>query len=487
MSSKDKFCPPLPAPTNPILTVSTESELRQLAHDAAPGTTILIKPGRYDLSSFIHIVNKDISLRGSTGDRNDVILDFGGKSSDNFGILVEADDTTIADLTIRNSSDHGISIQGVDRPTLYNLHVLDTFDQLIKVNPAADGSEDGLLACSRLEYTTTASDDYTNGISAHQAHRWVVRDNQWYRIRGINSTTGPTILFWSGSTDTIVERNLIVDSYRGIAFGNPSHNDIDHTGGIVRNNMIYFSQEHDVAIEMTHAQGWLVAYNTALLSNPNTGLTWGMEARYVDSQGTFAYNLTNMSIWADRDGAQGVVTGNLTSAQPSWFIEPQIADLHLRETTVNAIDQGSAIPQVITDYDGDIRPIGPAPDIGADEFSTSFPSTRAVTDLQISGFLIPDALHATLTWTSPPRAVTTTLRYTYTHITEGNWEAAYLLTDSLPGDNGTYQTNIPIINQTVFVALKTQDTEGAWSPLSNNVFWPQQKTWLPLIFKDDDP
>ena len=486
-SSNDKFCPPLPTPTNPIITVSTESELRQLAHDAAPGTTILIKPGRYNLSSLIHIVNKDISLRGSTGNRDDVILDFGGKSSDNFGILVEADDITIADLTIRNSSDHGISIQGVDRPTLYNLHVLDTFDQLIKVNPAADGSEDGLLACSRLEYTTTAPDDYTNGISAHQAHRWVVRDNQWYRIRGVNSTTGPTILFWSGSTDTIVERNLIVDSYRGIAFGNPSHNDIDHTGGIVRNNMIYFSQAHDVAIEMIHAQGWLVAYNTALLSNPSTGLTWGMEARFMDSQGTFAYNLTNMPIWADRDGAQGVVTGNLTSAQPSWFVDPQIADLHLRATTVKAIDQGSSMPQVIADYDGDIRPIGTAPDIGADEFSTIILPVSAVTDLQISGFLIPDALHATLTWTAPPEAVTTTLRYTYTHITESNWEAAYLLTDSLPGNTGTYQTNIPIINQSVFVALKTRDTEGAWSPLSNNALWPQQKTWLPLIFKDDNP
>jgi hypothetical protein len=466
--------------------VSTESELRQRAYEASSGTTILVKPGIYNLVSYIHIVNNGISLRGSTGNRDEVILDFGGKSSENFGILVEADDITIADMSIRNSSDHGVSIQGVDRPTLYNLHILDTYDQLIKVNPAGDGSEDGLLACSRLEYTTTAPDDYTNGISAHQAHRWVVRDNQWYRIRGINGTTGPTILFWSGSSDTIVERNLIVDSYRGIAFGNPSHNNIDHYGGIVRNNMIYFSQEHDVAVEMIHAQGWLVAYNTALLNNPITGLTWGMEARYVDSQGTFGYNLTNMPIWADRDGAQGAATGNRTSAQSSWFVDPQIADLHLRATAANAIDQGIPLPQVIADYDGDIRPIGMAPDIGADEFSPIAAPPSAATDLQISGFLIPDALHATLTWTPPAEAVTATLRYTYTHITESNWEAAYLLTDSLPGNTGTYQTNIPIVNQTVFVALKTRNAAGAWSPLSNNAFWPQQKTWLPLILKDDN-
>ena len=174
------------------------------------------------MGSYVHIVNRGITLRGQTGDRDDTVLDFGGMLSGYSGILVEADDVTIADLTIRNTSDHGISIQGVDRPILYNLHIQDTYDQLVKVNPIGDGSEDGLLACSRIEYTTSAPDDYTNGISAHLAHRWIVRDNQWYRIRGVNGSTGPTILFWSGSTGTIIERNLIVDSFRGIAFGNPS-------------------------------------------------------------------------------------------------------------------------------------------------------------------------------------------------------------------------------------------------------------------------
>ena len=153
-----------------------------------------------------------------------------------FGILVDADDVTIADLTIRNARDHGVSIQGVDRPTLYNLHIQDIGDQLVKVNPAGDGSEGGLLACSRLAYTTTAPNEYTNGISAHQAQRWVVRDNEWYRIRTPGNAPVPTILFWSGSSDTVVERNLLVDCYQGITFGNASHGSGDHRGGIVRNN-----------------------------------------------------------------------------------------------------------------------------------------------------------------------------------------------------------------------------------------------------------
>lgn len=350
------------------MKVSSEEALRDQAHLAAPGTTILISAGSYLMKRYVHIVNSGITLRSETGDRRDVILDFGGMQTGHFGILVDADDVTIADLTIRNARDHGVSIQGNDRATLYNLHILDIGDQLVKVNPAADGSEDGLLACSRLEYTTTAPDEYTNGISAHQAQRWVVRDNEWYRIRTPGNSPVPTILFWSGSSDTVVERNLLIDCYQGIAFGNASHGSGDHRGGIVRNNVIYASLPHDTVIEMVHARGWLVAHNTALLLNPVPDLTWGMEARFADSRGTFAYNLTNMRIWPDRDGAQGTLTGNATHAKTNWFVDAAAGNLHLSATATEAIDQAGPLSRVTDDLDGDRRPIGPAPDIGADEY-----------------------------------------------------------------------------------------------------------------------
>ncbi|MBN1148914.1 MAG: right-handed parallel beta-helix repeat-containing protein, partial [Anaerolineales bacterium] len=346
-------CPPLPPPLpGSSLAVSDEATLRARAYDAAPGTTILIQPGTYHMGSYVHIVNDGVSLRGASGNRASVVLDFGGMVGGHFGVLVEADDVTIADLTIRQANDHGVSIQGNDRPVLYNLHILDIGDQLVKVNPLGNGSEDGLLACSRLEYTTAAPDNYTNGISAHDAHRWVVRDNQWVRIRTPTDDPVPAILFWSGSSDTIVERNLLVDCYQGISFGNASHGPGDHSGGIVRNNFIYASQPHDVVIEMVHASGWLVAHNTALLLNPAAGLTWGMEARFSDSAGTFAYNLTNMTILADRDGANGVNTGNVTTAASSWFVSPASGNLHLLGSASAAIDQAVTLAQVSDDYDG---------------------------------------------------------------------------------------------------------------------------------------
>jgi hypothetical protein len=285
-------------------------------------------------------------------------------------ILVETDDVTIADLTIRNGGEHGVAINGSDRPLLYNLHIYNTGYQLVKVNPVGDGSEDGILACSRLEYTTASPEEYTNGISAHDAHRWTVRDNQWYRIRTPGNTPVPTILFWSGSSDTIVERNLLVDCYQGIAFGNASHGAGDHTGGIVRNNFIYASLLHDSVIEMVHATGWLVAHNTVLLLNPN-GVTWGIEARFEDTSGSFAYNLTNMNIWTDRDGAVTTSTGDRMDLQSEWLRDPTNGDLHLVSGEVPPVDAAAVLLEVPADIDGDPRPQGEAPDIGADEFRTN--------------------------------------------------------------------------------------------------------------------
>jgi hypothetical protein len=364
----DELCPPLGPPAGETVEVSSEAALRDQAANAAAGTTILVQPGIYSLQGAVWVQNDGITVRGSTGNRDDVILDGGGMLTWNntHVISINADDVTIADLTIRNGDEHGVSVQGSDRPTLYNLHIVDTGYQLVKVNPVGDGSEDGLLACSRLEYSNTSPENYTNGISAHDAHRWTVRDNEWYRIRTPGNTPAPTILFWSGSSDTIVERNLLVDCYQGVAFGNYSDDDIpSHTGGVVRNNIIYASMPHDSVVEMVHASGWLVAHNTALLLN-STGVTWAMEARGAESEGAFAYNLTNMDIFLDRDGANATDNGSITNAQSSWFADPATADLHLVDTATDAIDQVTPLPQVSDDIDGDERPNG-LPDVGADE------------------------------------------------------------------------------------------------------------------------
>jgi hypothetical protein len=188
-----------------------------------------------------------------------------------------------------------------------------------------------------------------------------------------------------------------------------------------------------------------------------------------------------MNIWHNRDGANGTLTNNLTNAQASWFVNAATGDFHLVSTATAAIDQVTAPAGVTDDFDGDSRPIGPAADIGADEYGISAPA--AVTDLRVSQAITStDTLTATLRWTPPTNALTTTLRYSNSPITTSNWNSAALLTNTLSGGADTYAAILTYGSGTIYFALKTEGVGGE-SGLSNNAFWPAMDVYLPLIVK----
>ena len=121
-------------------------------------------------------------------------------------------------MTVRDVGYHAVQVRGesgASRFTLHNAVLQDTGQQLLKGSAATNGrfADDGLVACSSFSYTTNAPSDYTNGVDLLATKGWVVRDNQFQRIRGPESggwSSGPAILVWAASEDTIVERNLIV-------------------------------------------------------------------------------------------------------------------------------------------------------------------------------------------------------------------------------------------------------------------------------------
>ena len=88
-----------------------------------------------------------------------------------------------------------------------------------------------------------------------------------------------------------------------------------------------------------------------------------------------------------------------------------------------------------------------------------------------------------MVWTAPPDAVTTTLRYADAFITGANWAGASLISDTLPGTTGTFTAVVPYSGGVVYFALKTQNSEGDPSALSNNAFWPSLDVFLPLVIK----
>ena len=134
------------------------------------------------------------------------------------------------------------------------------------------------------------------------------------------------------------------------------------------------------------------------------------------------------------------------------------------------------------DIDGDLRPIGSASDVGADEYG--IPAPAAVTDLRVTGAVTSTGvLTAVLRWTAPADAVTTTLRYSGTLIAESSWNSATLLTDKLPGDTEVYTAVVPYVGETIYCALRTRGA-GGQSDLSNSAFWPRTGACLPLMLKD---
>jgi hypothetical protein len=139
-------------------------------------------------------------------------------------------------------------------------------------------------------------------------------------------------------------------------------------GGVVRNNVFHRSsgQSGDVGIVVNNSANAKVLHNTVVLSGtyPNA-----IEYRFAGTTNvTIRNNLSDAGI-QQRDGASGTIAGNVTTAQANWFVSAATGDLHLAATATAAIDRAASLADVVNDYDGDARPFGSAPDVGADEMT----------------------------------------------------------------------------------------------------------------------
>jgi hypothetical protein len=369
---------PTLAVTGSVVPVSTEAQLQTAMKHLQPGATILIANGTYNLSSTLHVNNvNNITIRGASG-CDDVVLIGRGMTNSNFGsvphgIWTNSSNTVIAHLTIRDVYFHPIILNpGAQRPRIYNVRLKNGGQQLIKGNPisAMQGVDDGIVESSIMEFDTTSRDYYTNGVDIITGNNWTIRDNLFRNIRApAGQLAGPAVLMWGGSSNTLVERNLFLNSQRGIALGLQERTANDHSGGIIRNNIFFRKpgETGDTGIYIADSPNTKVLHNTIILNGtyPNA-----IEYRFPDTAGVeIRFNLTDARI-ASRDGAKGNVANNIMSASSGMFDDPINNDLHLRSTAVLAIDAAPAHPDVPDDYDGQRRPTaGAAPrDLGADEF-----------------------------------------------------------------------------------------------------------------------
>lgn len=373
------------ASTSPAaIVVSTVSELVDAVNNTQNGgdRTILIADGNYLLNgSYLRVAVDNVTVRSQSGVRESVILDGNYQTTEIFQVV--SSNTTISDITIKRAYDHPIHVMAtasndVENTLISNVHIIDPGQQAIKINPDAGRTHfvnNGRITGSFIELTAAGRTNvwdrngscYTGGVDGHQAEGWVVEDNE---IRGFWCSGGLAehgVHFWSNSSNTLVQRNRIIDCDRGIGFGLGSSG---HSGGIIRNNMIYHGEDHgvsDVGIGLESATGTQVYNNTIFQehSYPNS-----IEYRFEDSSNlTIVNNLTNRVIASRQGGSTALLAHNVTSAVEDWFVDTENGNLHLNSEREGVTGAAITIPGLIDDCDKENRPQGTGLDIGADEYA----------------------------------------------------------------------------------------------------------------------
>jgi hypothetical protein len=382
----------LPLTGDRIVRVATEPDLQAAMADLRHGDTVLLADGSYALTASLYVNNRhNVTIRAASGSSN-VVLRARGMDNPNhggvlFGLWSNSSNTTLAHLTIRDTYDNAVIFNpGAQSPRLYAVHLLDSGSQFIKANPTdtSQGVNDGRVEYCRIEYLNgpPATDHgagvgYFNGISGHAARRWLIRGNLFKNLHNPDTADypwNPAVLMWRRSSDTVVEGNTFINVDRAIAFGLESSSVPDHTRGAIRNNFVYLAPGFlssartagsDAAILAWNSPGTTIDHNTLLL---NGNITHAIQFRFDSTRdGAARNNLADAAVNL-RDNAAGLLHNNRSNARAEWFLDPSNADLHLRSTALDAIDQVPALNDVPLDVDGQTRPHGSNADVGADEW-----------------------------------------------------------------------------------------------------------------------
>lgn len=382
----EKVAPPLPPPEGPVLRVATVSELQAAVRFANPGTTIVIADGTYPLQETLVLDRDRLTLRGESGRREAVVLVGNGFHGERPGpahaVRIIGDDITVADLTIKEFSLHGLDVKGELGPQnllVHNVGFIDIGQRSIKVSSAGKGhpnADYGVVQWSYFEQIQSISPDrndgfggnYVGGIDAHGVKGWIMRDNVFLNIRGATGAGRGCIFIWNNSIDTIVERNLVIGCDVGIAIGNPSgpnqyardgEQTWHHTGGIVRNNFVY-APAGKIGLEMDKVRNLKVVNNTVV--NGDSGY-WRTVWFQPPTQDLVIKNNLVSGLISPFQGAEAEMEHNITRAPGSWFRDPMNGDLRLAGEASGHVPAGEALAEVPDDFFGNPRP--EAPDVGA--------------------------------------------------------------------------------------------------------------------------
>ena len=376
--------PPLPPPVGRVVRVGDGDAFARAVADARPGDTILLADGHYKIPPQIVLTADRVTVRSESGERERVVIDSSYRR-DRMFTLQGASDATIADVTFANNELYGVLILGdssVRRTRIHNCKFHNIYTRAVKGTGAQrlhDRGDAPPFPPSVIErvrprdgsirYCLFVNDeikgdagyhepDYVSGIDMMHLKDWTIADNVFTGIRGKNGGGRGAIFIWIGSEDVIAERNLIINCDRGICFGNPSSTMENMYNGIIRNNFI--AGGAGMAIEVNSTVTTHVYNNSVWATNFDYTRTLNFARTFTG--GRCFNNLVHgkADLPAELEQGQNIV-GDLNG----WFVNPALADLHLKPKAADAIGKGAVLEWLKDDFDG--RKRNAQPNIGADD------------------------------------------------------------------------------------------------------------------------
>ena len=360
--------PPLPQPTTGIVRVSSTEELFAAAGKATPGTTILVADGDYPIDRPIVLRSrKDLTIRGASGNPAKVTLRGAGWEAERGDILHigNCEKITVADLTFADARSYGIKVEAENNPRdvhIYNCRFRNMGVRAIKGSAGQDPTVRAVNGSVRFCHFENSKvppaewifgGDYISAIDMMALENWTFSDNYFRNIKGRSGGARAAIFIWVRSTNIVVERNVILNCDRGIAFGNPGQSTANIEGqpltyvadSIIRNNCIVGGP--DTGMGLWHVDAIKILHNT--IWRPERNWSRGIRVGKGTRRALIANNLVHGGI--TQEGGEADRRDNVLGRLEGYFADILSGDGALTATAKQALKSMRAerLPEVPSD------------------------------------------------------------------------------------------------------------------------------------------
>ncbi len=375
----------LPQASGPTVLVSNVKELIKAINQAESGQTILIEDGHYMMPQYVQISADNVTLRSVSGHRERVIID-GAESRHRELLGIRAcSGVTIADLTIQNIQCNGFKINSetnVQNLTIYNCIIHNIWQRGVKgVKVPKENREAIRPKNCRIQYCLFYNDrpkrlsddpadiakgNYVAGIDVMFVKDWIISDNVFIGIQGRTYEGRGAVFVWHDSQDCVIERNIIIDCDVGLQLGNPHRpSEIQYhcVRFIARNNFI--TRAPEAGIVTVYTKDCKLLNNT--IHDPKSKLQRLIRTVFTNDGLLIANNILSGPGIRNESESKITFVNNLIKDVSHSFVDPARGNLHLKETALEAIDNGLVRLEVVEDFDRQRREA--KQDIGADELT----------------------------------------------------------------------------------------------------------------------